>query len=565
MPDDSTLVQLFARRAADDGPRTAIHVKRDGAYTSLTWRDVARDVLRASAGLIDAGVAPGDRVILLSENRYEWIVCDLAIQFALAINTPIHAPLTGEQIVWQINDSGAEIVLLSGAAQAEKLQAVAESLHRDVACYTFDGCDLAIGRRAILPFSKLQSEQNDDRLRDIELQALEAVQPTSLATILYTSGTTGEPKGVMLTQRNLASNTIGTLAAFEQTRDDLRLNFLPLSHIFGRTCDLYTWIVTGSELALAESRETVVADCRALRPTLINAVPYFFDKIYRAICDAGHLDQPDVLRDFLGGRLRMVCSGGAALPDHVFDFFTRQGVPILQGYGLTETSPVITACTPMRNKKGTVGPAIPDVEVRVAADGEIETRGPHVMRGYYKNPAATDEVLHDGWLRTGDLGALDDDGFLRITGRKKEIIVTSGGKNVPPVMIESLLTQDPLIVQALVVGDGRDYLVALLVPDPDNLRSEIVQRGIAVASREQALAHPEVLALYEERVRQRLAGVSYYEQVRKFQLLPRGFSIEQGEMTAKLSLRRQVIEKHFAAEIEAMYRRTGEAECLDET
>jgi long-chain acyl-CoA synthetase len=553
MPDDSTLVHLFSRRVTDDGPHAAIHVKREGEYTSLTWDEVRRDVLQTAAGLLDAGVQPGDRVILLSENRYEWIVCDLAIQFAQAINTPIHAPLTGEQIVWQINDSGAELALLSGAEQAEKLERVADRLERAVVCYAFDPCEVTIGERSILPFSKLQAEQDEQRLREIEKEALQAVEPTSLATILYTSGTTGEPKGVMLTQRNLASNTIGTLAAFEQTPDDLRLNFLPLSHIFGRTCDLYTWIATGSQLALAESRETVVADCRAIRPTLINAVPYFFGKIYRAISDAGELDRPGALRDFLGGKLRMVCSGGAALPDHVFDFFTEQGVPILQGYGLTETSPVITACTPTRNKKGTVGPAIPRVDVRIAADGEIETRGPHVMRGYYKNPAATDEVLEGGWLKTGDLGELDAEGFLRITGRKKEMIVTSGGKNIPPVLLESLLTQDPLIVQALVVGDGRDYLAALLVPDPDNLRAQIIARGIAVTSREGALTHPDVLALYEDRIRQRLSVVSYYEQVQKFILLSRGFSIEQGEMTAKLSLRRPVIEKHFAAEIEAMY------------
>jgi long-chain acyl-CoA synthetase len=495
-------------------------------------------------------------VIQLSENRYEWIVCDLAIGLACAIHTPVHAPLTGEQIAWQINDSGAKLVIVSTAAQAEKLAAVADRLPPGLAYYSFDPCDVSIGDAKVRPFAELQPDANDSELLAIEQRALDAVRPDSLATILYTSGTTGEPKGVMLTQHNLATNAVCTLSAFEQTRDDLRLGFLPLSHIFGRTCDLYTWIVTGSQLALADSRETVVADCRLFRPTLINGVPYFFDKVYRAIREAGDADRPDSLREFLGGRLRMVCSGGAALPDHVFDFFTSQGVPILQGYGLTETSPVITASTPTRNKKGCVGPAIPGVEVRIADDGEILTRGPHVMAGYYKQPQATAEAIDaDGWFQTGDLGALDDEGFLKITGRKKEILVTSGGKNVAPVMIESLIAQDPLVAQVLVLGDGRDYLAALIVPDPDNLKAEIIARGIALTSRAEALTHPEVLAIYECRIAERLRCVSYYEQVRRFTLLGRGFSIEQGEMTAKLSLRRQVIEAHFAAEIEAMYRR----------
>jgi long-chain acyl-CoA synthetase len=494
-------------------------------------------------------------VIQLSENRREWIVCDLAIQLAQAIHVPVHAPLTGQQIAWQIADSGAQVVLFSTASQAEKLAGEADRLPAALKFYSFDPCDAPIAGTRVGRLSDLQPSADDAELLAVERRALQAVTPDSLATILYTSGTTGEPKGVMLTQRNLASNAVATLAAFEQTRDDLRLNFLPLSHIFGRTCDLYTWIVTGSQLALAQSRETVVDDCRTFRPTLVNGVPYFFDRVYRAIRDAGKAERPGSLRDYLGGRLRMVCAGGAALPDHVFDFFTAQGVPILQGYGLTETSPVISASTPTRNKKGAVGPPIPGVEVRIADDGEILTRGPHVMVGYYKQPQATAEVLEDGWFHTGDLGALDDDGFLKITGRKKEILVTTGGKNVAPVLIESLLTQDPLIAQALVIGDGRDYLTALIVPESEHLKAEILARGIAVASREQALAHADVLALFRERIARCLSGVSHYEQVQRFTLLGRGFSIEQEELTAKLSLRRKIIEQHFAAEIEAMYRK----------
>jgi long-chain acyl-CoA synthetase len=237
----------------------------------------------------------------------------------------------------------------------------------------------------------------------------------------------------------------------------------------------------------------------------------------------------------------------------VYDFFWERGVPLLQGYGLTETSPVISVSTEDLHRRGASGQAIPEVEVRIGEDGEILTRGPHVMLGYWKNPQATAEILKDGWLYTGDWGHIDEDGFVYITGRKKEIIVTAGGKNIAPIYLESLLCEDPFILQAMVIGDGRNYLAALIVPNPDTLRAEILNRRLFVTSPQQALAHPQVQALYRERIDQRLACVSAYEQIRKFALLDRGFTIEQGELTPKLSLRRQEIESHFSQEIAAMY------------
>jgi long-chain acyl-CoA synthetase len=273
------------------------------------------------------------------------------------------------------------------------------------------------------------------------------------------------------------------------------------------------------------------------------------------LIEQGRQDDPAALGELLGGEVRMCASGGAALPDHVFDFFWQRNVPLLQGYGLTETSPVITMSTLQHFRRGSSGRVIRDVEVRIAEDGEILTRGPHVMAGYYRQPQATAEVVRDGWFHTGDLGRLDEDGFLFITGRKKEILVTSGGKNIAAVYLESLLTEDPLILQAMVVGDGRDFLTALIVPNPDALGQEIRARGISVLSRDQAVSHPDVLRLYEERVRDRLRNVSTYEQVRKFRLLNRGFTIESGELTPKLSLRRKEIEAHFRDVIDEMYRR----------
>jgi long-chain acyl-CoA synthetase len=264
-------------------------------------------------------------------------------------------------------------------------------------------------------------------------------------------------------------------------------------------------------------------------------------------------DEPGALRAILGGRIEKCCAGGAALPDYLYEYYHRQGVPLLQGYGLTESSPVITLSTPTSHRRGSCGRAIPGIELKTADDGEILTRGPHVMIGYYHNDAATAEVLSNGWLATGDLGRLDDDGFLYITGRKKEILVTLGGKNIAPVYLESLLTEDPLIQQAMIVGDGRPFLSALIVPNIDVLRFQLTQRSLGALSDDEALAHPEVQAIIRARIDQRLAGLSPHEQIGQFTLLARPFSIEAGELTAKLSLRRQQITAHYAAEIEAMY------------
>ncbi len=550
--ENATVLALFCRRVAEDAEQNALWVKRAGEFQSLTWGQIARDVRRTAAALVRLGVAPGDRVVQISENRHEWIVTDLAAQMACAVHTPIHAPLTGCQMLWQIRHSGAKVVLLSHQAQAEKL-ARAEGPPADVRYFAFDPCDVKIGACQVLPWRGQTEEIDDEEGRRIEARGLDLVTPDSLATILYTSGTTGEPKGVMLTQRNLASNTLATLEAFHERREDVRLNFLPLSHIFARTCDMNTWIARGSQLALAEARETVLADCAAIRPTLLNGVPYFYDRVRRTLCEKKVADQPGTLRAALGGNVRLCCSGGAALSDAVYDFYWERGVPLLQGYGLSESSPVITVSTEQHHQRGAVGKTIPNVAVRIADDGEVLTRGPHVMSGYWRNPEATAEVFKDDWLYTGDLGRLDTDGFLFITGRKKEILVTAGGKNVAPVYLESLLCEDPLILQAMVVGDGRNYLTALIVPNADALQEAVAAWRIPLADPRQLLAHPQVIDMYRERIHERLARVSQYEQVCKFRLLSRGFTIESGELTPKLTLRRQEIAAHFAEEIEAMY------------
>ena len=548
-----TLAEMFLRRVDIDPDRSAFHIKRDGAYHTLTWRQVSDDVCRVAAALRQLGVCSGDRVIQVSDNRYEWIVVDLAIQLVAAVHVPVHATLTGQQIAWQIVDSEARLVVLSCDEQAGKLQDHAEEFPAALGLLSFERCTATIGNATIPTIEDTVATISPSDAKDVRDTALIEGDSDALATILYTSGTTGEPKGVMLTQRNLVSNAVATCSAFQMDRTDVRLGFLPLSHVFARTCDLYTWIARGSQLALADSRESVLADCALLKPTVLNGVPYFFEKVYRRLTEDDVAVDDGILRSALGGNIRVCASGGAALPDHVCQFFHDNGVPLLQGYGLTESSPVITLSTRSAWRPGTVGRTLPGVEVSIAEDGEILTRGPHVMVGYWKNPAATAEVIRDGWLHTGDIGALDADDFLQITGRKKELIVTSGGKNIAPTYLESRLTEDALILQALVVGDGRKFLTALIVPDPDRLKAEIASRRIAVYSAAAALGHPDVQSLYADRIRERLADLSHFEQIGRFTLMDRGFTIESGEMTPKLSLRRKVIEANCAELIEGMY------------
>lgn len=542
-----TLVELFSRRIADSGERPALFVPNPAqsagtaaasAWLPLTWSELADRVFRLAAALRTAGVRPGDRVVQLSENRPEWIVTDLAIQFAQAVHVPIHSTLAGPQVVEQIRDCDARRAIVSTAAQAEKL-ACDPALCDSLAIWSYEPICDAIPDRTIGLLDDLTAGVAPNELDQIHQSALHAVRPDDLATLIYTSGTTGEPKGVMLSQRNLTTNTLGTLAMIDLQPDELRVGLLPLSHIYARTCDLYCWIACGYQFAIARSRESALADCAALRPTGVNAVPYFYEKVLRAAQD---MHRP--LADLFGGRVRMCNSGGAALPNHLAESYFAAGIPLTQGYGLTETSPVITLCTSTKYKLGSAGRAIDDVEIRIADDGEILTRGPHVMQGYWNRPAATAEVLENGWFHTGDLGHIDDDGYLFITGRKKEIIVLASGKNIAPVQLESLLTEDPLIDQAMVIGDGRSYLVALLVP--------------SAAARVPAHANGNLKPLLAECIAHRLACVSHHEQVRRFAVLDQPFSIESGELTPTLKLRRNIIAQNHAAEIANLYAPTNE-------
>ena len=551
-----TLVHHLAGhvRAQPDVP--CVFFRCQGVIVSRTWSEFGRDVMRMATALESLGAKVGDRIALASPNRYEWVVADLAILGLGAVNVPLHASLTGPQMRFQIVDSESAILIVSGDEQLDKLRA-AEPAPNSLRVVAFESTRQIGSEAVVSAWTELAAEPKDGDIATWCDRAAAERRENELATILYTSGTTGEPKGVMLTHGNLESNAAGVVVGFHGPAGapavrDRRMNLLPLSHIYARTCDFYCWLVAGSELALADTPLTAVADSAEMQPTLFNAVPYFYERLTRRLTELGVADMPGALAKMLGGRVRHCCSGGAPLPDHVAKFFVDRGVLLTQGYGLTESSPVITMNTPHVFKHGTVGRAVPGVEVQIANDGEVLTRGPHVMLGSWNRPQETAAAIVDGWLHTGDLGELDADGYLKITGRKKELIVTSGGKKVVPAAVESLLGQDSLVKQAVVVGDGRKCLTALVVPDLEKLAKSMTEAGLSIET-QNLCDDPRAAEFVRARLAERLKQLSHYEQVQRVALVEREFSIDRGEVTLKLTYRRGEIAKNYADVIERLY------------
>jgi long-chain acyl-CoA synthetase len=541
----ATIPALFQAAVAAGGDRPALGAVEGGRVVWRSWNELAADVDGLRRQLVERDVRPGDRVVQVSANCADWVTADLAIQAAGAVHVPVHPSLANAQIREQIAHSGARVVLVRDRALAERLRGQPVGEGR------------AEGGLVVEVAAELREERQSggsaDPSADLRVTGAAAAGPDDLATILYTSGTTGAPRGVMLTQRNLAVNAMATTDEIRPDDDDLRLGILPLSHIYARTCDLYSWIYHGGRFVLAESRETVFRDLGLVRPTVINAVPYFYQKAVDELRKRGGAEDETALRELFGGRIKLCLCGGAALAPEVDQFFAERGLPILCGYGLTEASPVISVTTADTYVAGTVGRPLANLEIRLADDGEVQVRGESIMRGYWRDEASTAAILEDGWLKTGDLGAFDADGSLRIVGRKKEILVLATGKNVAPTQVETLLAGSPLVEQACVLGDGRKFLAALVVPNGDALRKEIRQRRLWVWSKRRAVTHPKVRALYRTEIDRCLTQIGHCEQIGQFVILPRAFSQDLGELTAKLSLRREVIAKNFAREIEAMY------------
>jgi len=534
--DDWTIPRLFWHAVAARGATEALGVFEGGQLSWRTWKALAERVGALMGRLAEAGVAPGDRVVQVRANCEDWIVADLAIQSLGAVHVPMHATLAVGQMRQQVEHCGARVALVGDRRLAGDL----------------GGVGGPGGRVAVLDAS-IERPSAGHGESGFSERLMWRGSGEDLATILYTSGTTGAPRGVMLTQRNLATNAIATTDQIGPPPGEVRLCMLPLSHIYARTCDLYSWIYHGGRLVLAQSRETVFSDCATAQPTAINAVPYFYQKAVDALRDTGG-QTDDELRQLLGGRIQQCYCGGAALAPEVDRFFADRGLPILCGYGLTEASPVISITRTDTYVAGTVGRPLSNLEVRLAPDGELLVRGPSVMRGYWQDSGATAAALVDGWLHTGDLASLDVEGNLRITGRKKELMVLATGKKVAPTQVEQLLAGSPLVEQACVVGEGRKFLAAIIVPNAAALRREIRRRRLVVWSKRRAVTHPKVLAAYRAEIDRCLQSLAGCEQIGAFMLLTRAFSAELGEVTPKLSLRRETIAANFAKEIEAMYR-----------
>jgi len=593
-PAPGTLTRLFFDAVSKFNRPDALQVKVAGTYKPISHGEVADRVRHAARGLASLGVRRGDRVAILSENRPEWAIADFACLTAGLTDVPIYPTLPADQIAYILKDSGAVAIFVSTKIQAEKVREIRAQLPALKTVIGFDDIP-GLVNMSIAELEKRGAEgETSQSIATYKEDAL-TVKPDDLATLIYTSGTTGEPKGVMLSHDNIYSNVEASRRAIPFEGRDVGLSFLPLSHIFERMAGHYMMFATGTSIAYAESIDTVAANMGEVRPTLVLSVPRLYEKMYARILETaltgGFLKKKiffwargvaerwakeklagkepggllawqyaiaqklvfSKLKTRTGGRLRYFVSGGAPLSPDINKFFYAAGLEILEGYGLTETSPVIAVNTPDNFRIGTVGKPIDGVEIRIASDGEILTRGPHVMKGYYNKPDATREAIEpDGWFHTGDIGELRD-GFLAITDRKKDIIVTAGGKNIAPQPLENKVKTNKYVAQAVMLGDKRKFPSMLVVPNFDQLERWATKRNIIWTDRAQLLRMPTIQAKMEQEVNKELAGAAHFEIPKKIGLIEHDFSIEKGELTPTQKVKRRAIDKHYKALIDSLY------------
>jgi long-chain acyl-CoA synthetase len=566
--------------------------RRADRWESISSAEFLRRVAGLSTALAELGVKTGDRVAIFCANRPEWHTADFAITGAGGISVPIYFNESPQRMAYILNHSEAKIVFVSGPSQLEKLLARSSELPGVENIVAADaGPNLPA---ECLRYETLIAGAGGSDISAYRMRASQ-VLPGQLSSIIYTSGTTGEPKGVMLTHTNFCSNVTDTHKEIHfDAAHDLALSFLPLAHVYGRMID-YSFLFHGITVAYVEAVEQVSQAMLELHPTVMAAVPRVFEKIYTRLVEEGtkaegtkrklfdwamrvasrsaswRCDKKPAslsiklqwavanilvyskIRTATGGRLGVVFSGGAPLSKDLTEFFWAIGIPIYQGYGLTETSPVLTSNYP-KNRAGSSGKAIPNVEIRIAHDGEILVRGPCVMEGYFKNPGATREVLSaDGWFSTGDIGYLDDDGYLFITDRKKDLIKTAAGKFVAPQPIENALKSSPYLLNAVVVGDERKFVVALLVPNAITISAKAAEEGIKFHSNVEMASHPWVRSLIESEVRRLTSHLAQYETIKRFALLPEDFTFDNGSLTFTLKIKRRIVEQHYRTIIDGLY------------
>ena len=590
-----TLVDVFTRVARTHKRSDTLNYKSDGRWVSISSDELLKRARLIAAGLHAIGVNRGDRIALLSESRVEWTLTDAGSIFAGAIDVPIYPTLTPPQVRYILNDCGASVIFLANREKFLELQAILGECPdvKQIIFFEPEGVTVEDG----LTLAQLEEKGRELEERESGHIARSSTQTArdDLATIIYTSGTTGEPKGVMLTHSNLVSNLIDSSGHLSFGEHDIALSVLPLSHVFERQA-MYMYLHQGMAVYFAESLLTIGPNLREVSPTVLVGVPRIFEKIYARIreraAEAGKLSAAmlawsvSVAREYakhtlahkpvpatlklqhamasklvfskwkraFGGRIRLLVSGGAALPDDLAYIYIGAGIPIVQGYGLTETSPVITTSRIEDNRVGTVGTAIPNVDIRIAEDGEIEVRGPNVMRGYYNKPEETRAVFtNDGWFKTGDIGTLDEDGFLRITDRKKELFKTSGGKYISPQPIEQAIKGSRFVNQVVLIGAERKFPAALIVPVWEQLESYCKLKGIEVKSRSELCRHPRIIDLIQRQIDALTPNLAKYERIKKVALLENEFTIEGGELTPTLKVKRRVIDEKYRDVIERLY------------
>ncbi len=592
-----TLPAVFDQSVAKFGPKIALTYKKDEAWHPVTYQEFGQRAEKVTAALIGLGVVAGDRVALLSENRPEWVYADQGILAAGAVNVPIYPTLTAPQVKYILNDCGAKVAILSSNAHLAKVAEIAADLPQLTHVILLDGAPSHSLGQDLLTWDALMqkgeellaSTANERKARKEQLEG------QALASIIYTSGTTGNPKGAMLSHKNLATNHQQVVSLIDIGPEDSCLSFLPLCHVFERIA-YYAFVAAGARINYAENIDKVPQNLTEVTPTFLCSVPRLFEKIrarvYDAMEQAGGLKKtlfgwglgvareasverekvgsvPPILalqvaiadrlvfskiRARTGGKLRYAISGGAPLSREVAEFFNLIGITLLEGYGMTETSPVIAVNTPNARRLGTVGKPIPGVDVKIAGDGEILCKGPNVMTGYWNLDEATREAIDaEGWMHTGDIGLLDPDGYLKITDRKKEILVMSNGKNVAPAPIENAMITSPYIAQAVVLGDNRNFISALVVPNFEPLERWAKAEGLNTASRVALVEIPKVRQLVRAEIDRTTKDFARFEQVKEFVLLPEELSQEKGHLTPTLKYKRRIILESFKEPIEEIY------------
>src|SRR5574341_20058 len=597
-----TINEMFNQAMQKRANQVVMRYKRDKQWRDITGADLNDRVQNIALALRQLGVQAGDRVALLSESSPEWSITDYAILANGAINVPIYPTQAVDQVEYILRNSGARILFVSNSKQLRRIKPALDSFRSKdrPQLILFEAPKDDKKDDGVIYLSSLEKAGEEEPARQPQLyeQLSAQSQPDDLATIIYTSGTTGEPKGVMLTHRNLVSNALNSGQVFDLRPDDSSLSFLPLSHVFERTV-LYIYMSFGVQINFARGVETVAEDIKDVRPTVVTAVPRLFEKIYatinKRVAEAKPIQQKifhravevgrevAILKDkgqsvpirlalelkvldrlvftkwraAVGGRLRFFVSGGAALAPELAYIFAGAGITILQGYGLTETSPVVSFNRPDTNRIGTIGQTIPGVEVRVAEDGELLVQGDNVMQGYYKMPDETERALQryeDGvWFHTGDIGTVEEDGFIRITDRKKDLIKTSLGKYIAPQPIENMIRAIPMVEQVIVIGNSRKFPSALIVPSFDALRAYAKSLGIEVREANELTRHPRIVEYFKKKVDEVTKELAPHEKIKKIALLDQEFSVESGELTPTLKVRRKFVEDKHREVIDALY------------